>query len=112
MASMARSIPRLRSIGFMPAATALAPSRTTAWASTVAGFGAGPAGDLTDHLGAHVLELVGQLDLLGDDDAVLGDPGRAIALVEHDVAPLGAEPHLDRADEQVDTAQHLVASLK
>src|SRR6202142_2232745 len=35
-ASTARSTPRLRSIGFMPAATALAPSRTMAWASTVA----------------------------------------------------------------------------
>ena len=36
IASTARSTPRLRSIGFMPAATALAPSRTMAWASTVA----------------------------------------------------------------------------
>src|SRR3981189_2756057 len=35
-ASTARSTPRLRSIGFMPAATALAPSRTMACASTVA----------------------------------------------------------------------------
>src|SRR5258707_7409101 len=35
-ASTARSIPRLRSIGFMPAATDLAPSRTIAAASTVA----------------------------------------------------------------------------
>ncbi len=35
-ASTARSTPRFRSIGFMPAATALAPSRTIAWASTVA----------------------------------------------------------------------------
>ena len=35
-ASTARSMPRLRSIGFMPAVTALAPSRTIAWASTVA----------------------------------------------------------------------------
>src|SRR5215472_15521849 len=35
-ASTAMSTPRLRSIGFMPAATALAPSRTMAWASTVA----------------------------------------------------------------------------
>src|SRR6202021_2212173 len=32
----AMSMPRLRSIGFMPAATDLAPSRTMAWASTVA----------------------------------------------------------------------------
>ena len=36
MASTARSTPRLRSIGFMPAATALAPSLTIACASTVA----------------------------------------------------------------------------
>src|SRR5215468_967644 len=35
-ASTARSMPRLRSIGFMPAATDLAPSRTIAAASTVA----------------------------------------------------------------------------
>src|SRR3954463_2702378 len=35
-ASTARSIPRFRSIGFMPAATALAPSRTIAAARTVA----------------------------------------------------------------------------
>src|SRR5229473_2253480 len=28
---------------------------------------------LADHLGAHVLELVSELDLLGDGDAVLGD---------------------------------------
>src|ERR1700719_2620607 len=35
-ASTARSMPRLRSIGFMPAATALEPSRTIAAASTVA----------------------------------------------------------------------------
>ncbi|GJE35832.1 hypothetical protein LDDCCGHA_6053 [Methylobacterium oxalidis] len=35
-ACVARSMPRLRSIGFMPAATYLAPSRTIAWASTVA----------------------------------------------------------------------------
>ena len=35
-AAAAMSTPRFRSIGFMPAATALAPSRTMAWARTVA----------------------------------------------------------------------------
>src|SRR5260370_9246906 len=35
-ASTARSMPRLRSIGFMPAATAFEPSFTIAWARTVA----------------------------------------------------------------------------
>ena len=36
MLSTARSIPRLRSIGFMPAATAFAPSWAIDWARTVA----------------------------------------------------------------------------
>ena len=48
--------------------------------------------DLAHHLRAHVLELAGQLDLLGDGDAVLGDDRRAVALFDDDVArPLGAE---------------------
>ena len=45
-ASTARSMPRFRSIGFMPAATALAPSRTIAWASTVAVVVPSPAWSL------------------------------------------------------------------
>jgi hypothetical protein len=34
--STAESMPRFKSIGFIPAATAFEPSRTIAWASTVA----------------------------------------------------------------------------
>src|SRR5437899_4043225 len=45
-AATARSMPRLRSIGFIPAATALAPSRTIAWASTVAVVVPSPAASL------------------------------------------------------------------
>src|ERR1700735_1474043 len=45
-AATALSMPRLRSIGFMPAATALAPSRTIAWASTVAVVVPSPARSL------------------------------------------------------------------
>ena len=45
-ASTAMSMPRFRSIGFMPAATALAPSRTIAWASTVAVVVPSPARSL------------------------------------------------------------------
>ncbi len=45
-ASTAMSTPRLRSIGFMPAATALEPSRTIAWASTVAVVVPSPATSL------------------------------------------------------------------
>src|SRR6266404_1402650 len=45
-ASTARSMPRFRSIGFMPAATARTPSLTMAWASTVAVVVPSPATSL------------------------------------------------------------------
>src|SRR5262249_9198748 len=67
--------------------------------------------DLAHHLGAHVLELVVERDLLGDGDAVLGDAGSAEALVDHDVAALGAERDLHGIVENVDAAQHLVARV-
>src|SRR5256712_11342699 len=66
---------------------------------------------LLDHLGAHVLELVGELDLLGDGDAVLGDARRAERFVEDDVAALGTQGHLDRIGENVDAAQHPLARI-
>ena len=72
----------------------------------VAGEIVGLRGDLAHHLRAHVLELVGKLDLLGDGDAVLGDARRPVGLVENDVAALRAERHLDRVVENVDAAQH------
>ena len=77
----------------------------------VAGLVVGLLGDLAHHLGAHVLELVLELDLLGDGHAVLGDARRAEALVEHDVAALGAERHAHRIGENVDAAQHAVARV-
>src|ERR1700693_3309143 len=106
-ASTARSMPRFRSIGFMPAATDLAPSRTMAAASSVGRLG----GNFAHHLCAHVLELVFKLDFLGDGNAVLGDAGCAERLVEHDVAALRAERHLDRIVEDVDTAQHAIPGI-
>jgi hypothetical protein len=77
----------------------------------VAGLVVGARSDFADHLGAHVLELVLELDLLGDGDAVLGDPGRAIGLVEKHVAALGAERHLHRVGEGVDALQHAVTGV-
>ena len=68
-------------------------------------------GDFAHHLRAHVLELVLELDFLGDGDAVLGHAGSAERLVEHDVAALGTERHLDRVVENVDTAQHAIAGI-
>ena len=114
MASTATSTPRLTSIGLAPAATDLAPSLTIAWASTVAVVVPSPAaslllgGDLAHHLRAHVLELVVELDFLGDSDAVLGDARRAEALVENDVAALRAERDAHRVGENVDAADHFL----
>src|SRR5579883_1384274 len=94
-ASTALSIPRLSAMGLAPAATFLRPSRTMAWASTVAGHVVGLGGDLADELRPGVLKGVRQLDLLGDGHAVMGDGGRAVFLLEHDVPSLRAEgdPH-------------------
>ena len=77
----------------------------------VAGDVVGLRGDLAHHLGAHVLELVGELDLLRDGDAVLGDARRAEGLVDDDVAALRTERHLHGVGENVDAAQHLVARV-
>ncbi len=101
----------------MPAATDFMPSRTIAWASTRGGGGAvaghvvGLLGDLAHHLRAHVLELVLELDLLGDGDAVLGRARRAEGLLDDDVAALGAERDLDGVGEDVDAAQHALAGI-
>ena len=62
----------------------------------VAGEVGGLGGDLLHHLCAHVLDRIGQLDLLGDRHAVLGDGRGAEFLVDDDVPALGAERDLDR----------------
>ena len=77
----------------------------------VAGDVVGLRRDFAHHLRAHVLELVLKLDFLGDGNAVLGDARSAVALVENDVAALGAERHLDGVGENVDAAQHPVARV-
>ena len=77
----------------------------------VAGDVVGLRGHFAHHLRAHVLELVLELDLLGDGDAVLGDARRAEALVDHDVAALGAERDLHGVGEDVDAAQHALARV-
>ena len=69
------------------------------------------ARDLAHHLRAHVLERILEVDFLGDRHAVLGDGGGAELLVEDDVAPLGAERHLDRVGQLVDAAQDRLTRL-
>src|SRR5690606_803844 len=67
--------------------------------------------DFADHLGAHVLEGVFQLDFLGHRDAVLGRARGAEGLLDHDVAALRTQGHLDGVSQDVDALQHLVASV-
>ena len=113
----ASSMPLLISIGFAPAVTFLMPSRIDRLGQNGGGGGAvagdvgGLRSDLADHLGAGVLELVLQLDLLGDGDAVLGDRRRAELLLDDDVAALRSERHLDRVRELVDAAQDRLAGF-
>ena len=71
----------------------------------------GLRGDFPHHLGAHVLELVLKLDLLRHRHAVLGDARSAKGLVEHDVAALRPERHLDGIGQDVDAAQHAVTGV-
>ncbi len=77
----------------------------------VAGLVARLRGDLADHLRADVLELVEELDLLRDGHAVLGDDGRAVALLDDDIATLGAERHLDGVGEGVDAVENGVTGI-
>ena len=79
--------------------------------SAVAGDVGGLGCDFADHLRAHVLERVLQLDLLGDGDSVLGDGGGAEFLLNDDVASLGAERHLDGVGQNVYTAQDRLAGI-
>jgi hypothetical protein len=78
----------------------------------VAGVVVGLGRHFAHHLGAHVLELVGKLDFLGDGHAVLGDAGRAEALFDHDIAALWTQRDLHRIRENVDATQHPVARVE
>ena len=46
-----------------------------------------------------------------DRDAVVDDLGRAVVALEHDVAPLRPERHLDRVRDRVDPVDQLLARL-
>ena len=67
--------------------------------------------DLLHHLHAHVLELVLELDLFRDRDAVLRDGRGAEALLEHDVAAFRAEGDFDCVREHVDAFQHALTGI-
>src|SRR6266853_5146521 len=65
-------------------------------------------GDFLHHLSAHVLELVLQLDFLGNRHAVLGYGGRTEGPFQYHIAAPGAEGHLDRGGEDIHASEQLV----
>jgi hypothetical protein len=77
----------------------------------VTGVVAGLGSDFLDHLRAHVLQLVLELDLLGDRHTVLGDGGGAERALEHHVAALGAQRDLDRVGQDVHAFDHADAGV-
>src|SRR5690606_29165207 len=77
----------------------------------VAGFVRSVRSHFLDELRAHVLELVLELDLLGDGHAVLGDRRSTEALLEHGIAALGTQRRLDGICQDIDAAEHLHAGV-
>ena len=78
---------------------------------TVAGNIVGLGGDLLHQLSAHVLEGIGQLDLLGDADAVVGDEGSAVLLIQNHVAALGAQGDLNSIGQSVNAGLQSLAGF-
>jgi hypothetical protein len=68
---------------------------------------AGLGSHFLDHLRAHVLELVFELDFLRDRHTVLGHRRAAEAALEHDIAALRAQRDLHRIGENVHAFDHL-----
>src|SRR5208283_1616834 len=77
----------------------------------VAGDVRGLRSNFADHLGAHVLNAIGQIDFLGNSNAVLGDGGRAEFLLNHNVAALGAEGNFHSISQNVDAAKNRLAGF-
>ena len=113
----AASMPRLSAIGFAPAATLRRPSRTSAWASTVAVVVPSPATSsvfLATSLtsSAPIFSYGSSSSIsLAMRDAVVGDRGGAPLLLQHDVAALGAERHLHGVGELVHAALEAATGL-
>ncbi|MGY4412319.1 hypothetical protein ACVWW4_004055 [Bradyrhizobium sp. LB7.1] len=96
-ASTARSMPPLEVHRIHAGGDRLGAFCHDAWADTVAsgaigGRVSGLGGEFAHHLGAHSFELILELDLLGDGDAVLADAGSAERLVEQDVVAFRIHP--------------------
>ena len=73
----------------------------------VTGVVAGLGSHFLDHLRAHVLQLVLQLDFLGDRHTVLGHGRATEAALQHHVTALRAQGHLHCVGENVHAFDHL-----
>ena len=77
----------------------------------VAGHVGGLRRHLLHHLRAQVRQLVLELDLLGDGDAVLGDRRRAPRLLDEHVAAAWPQRHLDRVGQDVEPGGDALAGV-
>jgi len=79
--------------------------------SPVTGNVAGLGSDFLDHLRAHVLERVSELDFFSYGHAVLGDGGRTELLFDDDIAALRTECDFDCVCERVHAAKNRLARI-
>ena len=86
-------------------------SQNGSGSGAVTGSIVGLGGDFANELCAHVLELVLQLNFLGDGDTVVGDERAAELLAQHDVTALGAEGNLDGVGQLVDASAKGLAGV-
>ena len=77
----------------------------------ITGLVIGLLGDFAHHLRAHILELVGEFDLFRHRHAILGRARCAEALVEHNIAALGAERYAYGIGQHIDAAKKLLAGI-
>eukprot|EP00128_Syssomonas_multiformis_P010966 Colp12_sorted_trinity150504_noHs@27325 len=73
---------------------------------TVTSLIVGLTGNILDQASTKVLELILELDVLGNSHTVLGDLGGAVSLLDHDRATLGAESHSHCISKLVHTGKH------
>ncbi len=71
----------------------------------------GLCGDFLDELCAHVLEVILELDLLGDGYAVVCDRRCAVGLVQNYVSALGAQCDLNCICKFVDAGSHCYSCI-
>ena len=77
----------------------------------VAGGVIGLGGNFLYQLGAHVLESVLQLNILGNGHAVIGDEGRAIFFIQYYIAALGPQGDLDGIRQLINTRLQCLAGF-